>query len=78
MIMSTDQCRAARGLLGWSAEELAIAAKIGVATVRRFELGEQVRASSVTAMVAAFQTAGLAFISAGERGSIGGEGVRLK
>jgi hypothetical protein len=37
MQLSPSQCRAARGLLDWTQQELADAARIGVATVRLFE-----------------------------------------
>ena len=36
MIVAT-QCRAARGLVGWSQQQLAEAARVGVVTVRQFE-----------------------------------------
>lgn len=76
MNMSAEQCRAARGLLGWSADELAKAAGVGVATVRRFETGDTVREVSVDALRQALERGGLAFIAAGASGGRGGEGVR--
>jgi transcriptional regulator with XRE-family HTH domain len=36
-MITASQCRAARGLLDWTQQELADAARIGVATVRLFE-----------------------------------------
>ena len=36
-MITSDQIRAARALLRWSADDLANAADIGIATVRRFE-----------------------------------------
>lgn len=39
--MSPEQCRAARGWLGWSQQQLADKAGIGVSTVRTFEDGSE-------------------------------------
>ena len=38
-MLTASQCRAARGLLDWTQQELADAARIGVATIRQFEGG---------------------------------------
>jgi transcriptional regulator with XRE-family HTH domain len=65
-------------LLGWSAQELADRAKIGVATVRRFESGNAVAPVSVSAMSAALSAAGIDFIASGEVSPAAGEGIRLK
>jgi transcriptional regulator with XRE-family HTH domain len=80
--MDAPICRAARGLLGWTADDLAREGRIGVATVRRFELGEGVRLSSVEAMKDALERGGVEFIAAGAtvrdgKGS-SGAGVRLR
>ena len=42
------QIKAARAILGWSQEELALAAQLSVATVRNIEKGKQA-AASITA-----------------------------
>ncbi|WP_082464003.1 helix-turn-helix domain-containing protein [Sphingomonas sp. Leaf17] len=76
-MMRIEQCRAARALLDWSAQDLAHRAGIGVATVRRFESGSVVAASSVESMITALSDAGVAFIAAGGSSPDGGEGVRL-
>ncbi|MEG8032691.1 helix-turn-helix transcriptional regulator [Sphingomonas aurantiaca] len=76
-MISIAQCRGARALLGWSAQELADQAGIGVATVRRFESASSIAASSIDAMASALTTAGITFISAGKASPAGGEGVRL-
>ncbi|MCB4861113.1 helix-turn-helix domain-containing protein [Sphingobium sp. PNB] len=76
MNLSAEQCRAARGLLGWSADDLAKAAGVGVATVRRFETGEPMREASVEAIRRTLEGAGLLFLAAGSSGGKGGEGVR--
>lgn len=76
-MMKVEQCRAARALLDWSAQQLADHASIGVATVRRFESGSVVASSSVEAMIATLAAAGITFIAAGEASPNGGDGVRL-
>ena len=71
------QIRAARALVGWSAEELAHASALGANTVRRAEAAEG-RTSLTTAndraIRSALENAGIEFIS--ENG--GGAGVRLR
>jgi ribosome-binding protein aMBF1 (putative translation factor) len=76
-MMSIEQCRGARALLDWSAQDLADAGKIGVATVRRFESGSAVARNSVFAMHEALLSAGITFIAAGEASPDGGDGIRL-
>lgn len=82
MDLTPSLCRAARGLIGWTADDLAASAKIGVATVRRFELGEPVKAVTLLALMGAFEGAGIEFIPAGAliRAGTGpgGPGVRLR
>jgi transcriptional regulator with XRE-family HTH domain len=75
--LTSSQIRAARGLLRWSAEELARASALGLATIRRAEGAE--KATSLTAandlaIRRAFEAAGVEFID--ENG--GGPGVRLR
>jgi transcriptional regulator with XRE-family HTH domain len=74
-MITPSQCRAARGLLDWTQQELADAARIGVATVRQFE-GESAEARQATLAVLrqAFESAGVEFIE--ENG--GGPGLRLR
>ena len=74
-MLTPAQCRAARGLLDWTQQELADAARIGVATVRLFE-GEAAESRQATLAVLrrAFELAGVEFID--ENG--GGPGVRLR
>jgi hypothetical protein len=70
------QLRAARALVGWSAQELATRAALGVATVRRAEQRKgavAMNAANAEAVVRALQQAGVIFIA--ENG--GGPGVRL-
>jgi transcriptional regulator with XRE-family HTH domain len=77
MIFSRE-IRAGRALLGWSQLELAEAASVGVATVRRLEAAEdEVRGSADTLwkIQKALEAAGIEFIPE-EDGK--GAGVRLK
>ena len=64
----------ARAALGWGIRDLAHEADIAVSTVSRFEAGENINLSSLTAMKDALEAAGVEFIP--ENG--GGVGVRLK
>ena len=74
-MITASQCRAARGLLDWTQQELADAAQVGVATVRIFE-GEaaQTRPAILAALRRALELAGVEFID--ENG--GGLGVRYR
>lgn len=76
MLLTPEMCRAARALLAWKTSQLASAARLGLATVRRFETGGMVRPSSVEAMLQALQGAGLEFIPAGGKSLDGGPGLR--
>lgn len=71
------QIRAARSLIRWSAEDLAKASSLSVATVRRAELTESttsMTAANDLAIRRALEEAGVEFID--ENG--GGPGVRLR
>jgi len=73
-LITPEQSRAARGLLNWSQEQLAKAAKRGANTVRHFEAGRQVPSDdTLNALRDALKAAGVEFIP--ENG--GGAGVRL-
>jgi hypothetical protein len=74
-MITPAQCRAARGLLDWTQQELADAARIGVATVRLFE-GDaaESRQATLSVLRRAFELAGVEFID----GNGGGPGVRLR
>jgi transcriptional regulator with XRE-family HTH domain len=74
-MISASQCRAARGLLNWTQQQLADAARIGVATVRLFESeATETRSATLAVVRRAFELAGVEFID--ENG--GGPGLRLK
>jgi transcriptional regulator with XRE-family HTH domain len=74
-MISASQCRAARGLLDWSQQELANRAKVGIVTVRQLEAGaHQPRRATLDVVRRCLETAGVEFIE--ENG--GGAGVRLQ
>jgi transcriptional regulator with XRE-family HTH domain len=65
----------ARAALDWTVQALAVAAKVGEATVRRFEQGRAVPIQATAAAIrTALEAAGVEFIP--ENG--GGAGVRLR
>jgi hypothetical protein len=75
--LTSGQIRAARGLLRWSAEDLAREAALGVATIKRAEGAENETSMTVAndlAVRRAFEGAGIEFID--ENG--GGPGIRLQ
>lgn len=76
-VITSDQIRAGRALIRWSAAELAREAKLGLATIRRAEVAEGVTSMTVAnglAVRRALEAAGVEFID--ENG--GGPGVRLR
>jgi DNA-binding LacI/PurR family transcriptional regulator len=74
-MMTREQCRAARGLLGWPAKRLAEQAKVGVMTVSRLEAGQgETHQATRSVIQAALEAAGIEFIP--ENG--GGAGVRMR
>jgi transcriptional regulator with XRE-family HTH domain len=70
------QLRAARGLLGWSQSELALASGLSLPTVKRVELDSETTVSEVARekLRKALEEAGIQFIN--ENG--GGAGVRSR
>ena len=64
-MISSCQIKSARGLLGWSAMELAKASGVGIATIRRYELQDGIPSANVHSLKAiedAFWSAGVEFI----------------
>jgi transcriptional regulator with XRE-family HTH domain len=64
-MISTGQIRAARALLRWTAQELAEAAGIGVATIRRMEVIDGVpdgQVKTLSAIQDALERAGIEFV----------------
>lgn len=71
---SVAQVRAARALLDWSQDRLALEAEVGRATVGDFERGaRQPIRLSLKAMKAALEAAGIVFLWSAD----GGEGVMV-
>jgi transcriptional regulator with XRE-family HTH domain len=71
------QIRAGRALLNWSAQELAAASKVSLATIRRAESVDErssLTAANADALRRAMEAAGVEFIP--ENG--GGAGVRMR
>ena len=66
-----------RALLNWSAADLAAAGGFGIMTVKRFEGGQAVSASSIDRIIATLTTAGITFVAKGETSRNGGEGVHI-
>ncbi|SIT52636.1 conserved hypothetical protein [Mesorhizobium prunaredense] len=76
--MTREQCRAARALIGWSQQQLADAAAIGVATIRVFEAGgSEPRSATLQVLSLALESAGVVFLGDGTCVE-GGPGVRLR
>jgi len=74
-MITPGQYRAARGLLGWTQQDLAKRAGVGVVTVHQLESGiSEPRRATLDVIRRAFEMAGVEFID--ENG--GGVGVRLR
>ena len=76
-MITSDQIRAARALLKWSANDLAGASKVGIATIRRFEIQDGVPSGQVRileSLTIALESAGVEFIGSPDDRP----GVRLK
>jgi transcriptional regulator with XRE-family HTH domain len=75
-MLTIEQLRAARGLLGWSQSRLAAQAGLSLPTVKRVDadLGFRVSDEARNKLQRALESAGVEFID--ENG--GGPGVRLK
>jgi transcriptional regulator with XRE-family HTH domain len=75
--MTSAQIRAARSLIRWSAEDLAVRSSLSVATIRRAELTDDetsMTAANDLVVRRALEAAGVEFIDANG----GGPGVRLR
>ena len=75
MTLTPEQCRAARGLLDWTQDELAERARVSRGTVRGFEAGRHALRTATAAVVrGALEAGGVVFLEP-RRGA--GPGVRL-
>jgi transcriptional regulator with XRE-family HTH domain len=68
------QCWIARTTLGWTVTDLARAAEVSRDTVRKFERGGSLKATTVEAIQRALENVGVIFIDAND----GGPGARLR
>lgn len=74
-LLTRAQCRAARGLLDWTQEELAEQAGVSRSTIRDFEKGRHdLQRASAAQIVQALGRAGVLLIAADQQGA----GVRLQ
>ena len=74
-MVTAAQCRAARGLLDWSQQELADRAGLGIVTIRQIEADiTDPRRATLVVLKQAFERAGVEFID--ENG--GGPGVQIR
>ena len=74
-----NQIRAGRALIRWSAEDLARASKLGIATIRRAEAAEDslpITSANADAIHRALEAAGVQFL--GPHDAATGPGVALK
>lgn len=75
MSITVGQCRAARGLIGWSQAQLSEASKVSTASIANFESGKRTPiANNLAAIRQALEAAGVIFID--QNGN--GPGVRLR
>ena len=75
-MITGSQIRAGRALVRWSADDLAIQAGVGVATIRRFESSDSIPAGQarvIQLIKLALESAGVAFIGSADDAP----GVRL-
>ena len=76
-MIQADQIRGARAMLKWGQERLAAAAGISIVSVKRLEAGNGVHSSTLAAVQAAIEKAGVLFLEPGVSRP-GGRGLRLK
>ena len=73
--LTPAQCRAARGLLGWTQYDLSKEAGVGIVTVNQLEGGiTQPRNATLDVIRRAFEASGVEFLDAGREAGVG---VRL-
>jgi transcriptional regulator with XRE-family HTH domain len=59
MALTPGQCRAARGWFGWSQQELATRARVGLSTVKLLESGGNLIPATLEAIERAIREAGV-------------------
>jgi ribosome-binding protein aMBF1 (putative translation factor) len=71
-MLTPEQCRAARGWLDWSQEDLAKKAKVSLSTIRDFEKGRRTPiANSLDAIQRALEAKGIRLVDNGDGKAIG-------
>lgn len=76
-MLTSAQCRAARGLLDWTQDTLAEQAGVSRSTVREFEAGRhELHRATQRQIISALEGAGVLLIAADDAGQ--GPGVRLR
>jgi DNA-binding XRE family transcriptional regulator len=73
-LVTPEQCRGARGLLGWSQSQLAEQANVSRTTIANFELGRPLATNNHIALSMALDRAGIELIEPNG----GGLGVRFR
>lgn len=74
-VLTPATCRAARGLLDWSQQDLADRAGVGITAVRTFERGKSSpMAQNLAALARSIEAGGVEFIDPNG----GGAGVRMR
>ena len=79
-MITGSQVRAARALLGWTAQQLSDQSGISLQTISRIEQQDEIpdaRTTTLNALAAALDRGGVAFLNTGSTRE-GGPGVRLK
>ncbi len=63
MIVTPEQCKAARALLGWTQDDLAKISHVSVGTIKNFEAGRRAtNYSSMQTLRLALENAGIEFL----------------
>lgn len=78
-MLMPEQCRAARGWLGWTQQELADKAGVGLSTLRAFESGQRAPIrNNLDALRRAIEAAGVRLVFAvdGKATGIASDGAR--
>ncbi len=78
-MISPEQIRAARSLLGWKQKDLAATSEVSEVSIKNIERGStDARGSTLGKIETAFLAAGVEFIGPGQSSPDGGQGVRMK
>jgi transcriptional regulator with XRE-family HTH domain len=78
-MLTPNQLRAARALVGWTRADLAKRSGVAVPTITGFELqGADSKVSTLHKLKRALEAAGVEFIDEGHKSDDGGPGLRLR